>query len=66
MRMGDTWIDAEYGDYRLVRYVTGETRIENEKHGTASTWLNADEQANIKAEPVLMRDWAMDDDLDEE
>lgn len=62
------WIDAQHGDLRLVRYVTGEYRIEDQVRGLCSAWLGSqrDDRAEIVANPSIMDDYELDNSLTEE
>lgn len=57
---------AEADGYELVKYVTGEHRIEHPASQTCSIWLNADEVAEILADPAIMSRWATEENMSEE
>lgn len=52
--------------YELVRYASGERRIEHPASRTCSIWLNADEVAEILADPSVMSRWATEENMGEE
>jgi len=54
---------AVYNNYRLIRYMTGERRIESENK-TCSVWLTGDEEKAIQESPESMEDYEYYDEED--
>lgn len=57
---------VDHGDYELVKYITGETRIENTARNEASDWLDADERAEIEENTAIMAGWNLDNEIETE
>ena len=58
-----TQVLAECDDMRLMRYDSGERRIEDARRGVCSVWMTQEESDSIVLHPEAMRDWALDDDI---